>query len=127
MKNTTAWPEINLNRSAGAPTLRHQIAGQIAAAIRNGNLPGGSRLPSSRLLARLLHVSRGTVVDAYEALLERGLIIATAGSGVRVAHRSPCVPNLGNLKRAAAAAHYPARVCRFEDRDGTALYLNVVH
>jgi DNA-binding GntR family transcriptional regulator len=77
-------------------------------------------------MARLLAVSRGTVVEAYEALLERGLIIAVPGSGMRVVHPSPRVPNLGNLKRAAVAAHYPARVCVFDDRDGTPLYLNVL-
>jgi DNA-binding transcriptional regulator YhcF (GntR family) len=33
-------------------------------------------------MARLLDVFCGTVVDAYEALLEAGMVVATAGSGV---------------------------------------------
>jgi DNA-binding GntR family transcriptional regulator len=126
MKKNTVWPEISLDRSPLAPTLRQQIEKELASAIYGCKLPYGSRLPSSRLMARLLNVSRGTVVEAYEALLETGMLIAIAGSGIYVAHLSPTVPNFTNLKRTAAAAHYPARTCRFEDWDGTSLYLNVI-
>ena len=126
MRTSAVWTDINLDREAGASTLRHQIEQQLSRAIRDGSLACGARLPSSRLMAGLLAVSRGTVVEAYEGLLEQGLILAVPGSGMRVVHRSPRVPNLGNLKRAAAAAHYPARVCVFDDRDGTPLYLNVL-
>jgi GntR family transcriptional regulator/MocR family aminotransferase len=126
MKKVTAWPEIDLDRSTPSLTLRQQIERQLASAIRNGRLPYGSRLPSSRLLAKLLNVSRGTVVEAYDRLLENGMLVATAGSGIHVAHLSPTVPNFSNLKRTAAKAHYPARICRFDDPDGTALYLNVI-
>jgi DNA-binding GntR family transcriptional regulator len=126
MKRSTVWPEINLDRSTQAMTLRQQIEKQLASAIRDGKLPYCSRLPSSRLLARWLNVSRGTVVQAYEALVEAGVIVATVGSGVHVAHLSTTVPNFSNLKRTIAAAHYPTRTLHFEDRDGTTLYVNVV-
>ncbi|WP_263373468.1 winged helix-turn-helix domain-containing protein [Granulicella aggregans] len=126
MRASAIWPEIKLDREAGASTLRHQIGQQLSRAIRDGRLAYGVRLPSSRLMARVLTVSRGTVVEAYEGLLELGLIVAVPGSGMRVVHPSPRVPDLGNLKRAAAAAHYPARVCVFDDLDGTPLYLNVL-
>lgn len=125
MKNTV-WPDIILTPAPGAATLRQQIEGQIRSCIYEGTLAPGARLPSSRLLAALLAVSRGTVVDAYEALLEAGLILAEPGSGVRVARVSPHIPNFSGLRKAAAAAHYPVRVCRFEDPDGTPLYLNVL-
>ena len=82
-------------------------------------------MPSSRCMARLLGVSRGTVADAYDALLADGMLLAHAGRCVSVAGVSPAVPTRGALRRMAAAAHYPARVCRFEDTDGTLLYLNV--
>jgi DNA-binding GntR family transcriptional regulator len=126
MKKSPVWPEITLDRSTHAPTLRQQIERQLAFAIRNGNLPHDCRLPSSRLMAKLLNVSRGTVLDAYETLLTTGLLVSTAGSGISVAHASPSVPNFSNLKRTAIAAHYPTRVCHFDDWDGTSLYLNVV-
>lgn len=127
MRKNTVWPEIYLDHSYEAGTLRHQIERQIARAIRDGRLACGARLPSSRLMARLLTVSRGTVVEAYEALMEAGMIVASTGSGVRIAPTSPGIPNFSNLKRTAAAAHYPARVCLFQDQDGTPLYLNVLH
>jgi DNA-binding GntR family transcriptional regulator len=38
-------------------------------------------LPSERVLARALNVSRGTVANAYEVLRERGLIERQRGSG----------------------------------------------
>jgi DNA-binding GntR family transcriptional regulator len=126
MKKSTVWPEIYLDRSTQAPTLRQQIERQLASAIRNGALPHDCRLPSSRLLAKSLNVSRGTVVDAYETLLTTGSLLASAGSGMRVASASPNVPNFSNLKKTAIAAHYPSRVLQFDDRDGNALYLNVV-
>ena len=73
---------------------------------------GGFRgcLPS-RLLAKVLEVSRGTVVEAYEVLLEKGLIVTTAGSATRVAPGAANVPNFSNLRRTVAAAHYPAGCC----------------
>ncbi len=127
MKKTIVFPEIHLQRLGEMQSLRQQIERQIAYAIRNGSLPYGSRLPSSRLLARLLQVSRGTVVDAYEALLEAGTLTSRAGSGTTVASLSPSVPSLSKLKKTAVAAHFPARVCRFEDWEGTQLYLNGVY
>ncbi len=124
MNLSFAVPEITLDRSR-LHSLRQQIYSQMAAAIRQGALPDGARLPSSRLLAKLLHVSRNTVVDAYERLLEDGLIKTRAGSGIQVDHTGPgIVPNFSNLRRTARAAHYPVRTIQFEDPDGTPLYLN---
>ncbi len=119
-----ALPEITLHRST-LHSLRQQIYSQMAAAIRQGALPDGARLPSSRILAKLLHVSRNTVVDAYERLLEDGLIKTRAGSGIHVDHTGPgIIPNFSNLRRTARAAHYPVRTIQFEDPDGATLYLN---
>ena len=54
-------------------------------------------------------------MEAYEALMEAGMVVASPGSGVRVTRTSPSIPNFSNLKRTAAAAHHPARVCLFQD------------
>jgi DNA-binding GntR family transcriptional regulator len=124
MKHSFAIPEIQLDRSR-LESLREQIYLQIAEAIRRGALPEGTRLPSSRLLAKMLRVSRNTVVDAYEKLLESGLIKTRAGSGIEVNQTAAnSVPNFSNLRRTAQAAHYPVRIIHFEDPDGTPLYLN---
>ncbi len=126
MRSNMVLPEINLDRSTQALSLRQQIERQLSAAIRDGKLPYRSRLPSSRLLASLLNVSRGTVVEAYEALLGKGTLTSIVGSGIFIARTSAAFPNFSNLKRTAAAAHYPARVYIAEDVDGTSLYLNVI-
>ncbi len=53
-------------------------------AIVGGALPYGTKLPSSRELARLYVVSRGTVNQAYEMLLAEGYVTASVGRGTHV-------------------------------------------
>src|SRR5215472_345607 len=54
-------------------------------AIRAGRLLAGTRLPSSRALARDLGLARGTVVEAYEQLIAEGYLTARRGRGTSVA------------------------------------------
>ncbi|MBD7957394.1 PLP-dependent aminotransferase family protein [Microbacterium sp. Sa4CUA7] len=108
------WPRtgpdllVTLDRDAGA--LGIQLQDQVRAAIRSGRLLPGERLPSTRQLATVLEVSRGTVVDAYDQLLAEGYLHATAGSGTRVATLPP-----GLLRASAPAAPVaaPATVADF--------------
>ncbi len=60
------------------------LHGEVRAAILDGRLRPGSRLPSSRNLAAQYHVSRGTVVVAYERLAEEGLTSGQLSSGTFV-------------------------------------------
>jgi GntR family transcriptional regulator/MocR family aminotransferase len=48
------------------------LAGQLRAAIADGRLPVGGRLPASRVLAAELRVSRGVVTEAYRRLIDDG-------------------------------------------------------
>jgi len=64
--------------------LYRKLAAALAAAIRCGDLPAGRRLPSERDLAKLLTVSRATVVAAYDELRGIGLVDSVRGSGTRV-------------------------------------------
>lgn len=61
-----------------------QIADQVAAAIRNGRLAAGRRLPGSRTLARSLGVHRNTVLAAFDELKNQGWIRADAARGTFV-------------------------------------------
>lgn len=61
-----------------------QLQHQIQQAIRNGNLPAGSRLPSSRQLAEQLGVSRSLVVQAYDLLVSEGYLDNRPRSGLFV-------------------------------------------
>lgn len=74
---------VALDRSVGR--LAGQVAAGLRAAIRDGRLVAGTRLPSSRDLARDIDVSRGVVVTAYEQLIAEGFLLARRGDGTRVA------------------------------------------
>lgn len=72
----------DLKRDSGE--LSKQLVEQIRRAIVDGELQPGDRLPASRLLARELHVARGTVTTALETLVAEGLLEPRAGSGTYV-------------------------------------------
>ncbi|HUB88820.1 MAG TPA: PLP-dependent aminotransferase family protein [Dyella sp.] len=61
------------------------LHGQLRAAILDGRLKPGLRLPATRELAETLAVSRNTVVVAYDLLLGEGYIEARRGAGHFVA------------------------------------------
>jgi GntR family transcriptional regulator / MocR family aminotransferase len=69
---------------SGTRPLYEQITERLQREIADGTLPTGTRLPSSRQLARDLRVSRITVVTAYAELEAAGAIEARGGSGTYV-------------------------------------------
>lgn len=74
---------LELDRSAKTP-LAEQIHKGIRAAIENGVLAPGARLPSWQDLAAQLGVARGTVRSAYEKLSSAQLIVAARATGTHV-------------------------------------------
>lgn len=78
--------DFTIDRSAKTP-LAEQIRQRIAAAIENGVLEPGTRLPSWQDLAAQLGVARGTVQTAYERLAAAQLIVASRTTGTLVAQR----------------------------------------
>lgn len=65
-------------------TLTGQIEDQLRSAIRTGAVGVGTRLPSTRDLARQLDVSRRVVVDAYARLAAEGYLVLRQGARPRV-------------------------------------------
>lgn len=61
--------------------IQNQIREALVAAILEGRLPSGMRLPSSRRLAQDLNVSRNTVVLVYESLAADGYLHSRERSG----------------------------------------------
>jgi GntR family transcriptional regulator/MocR family aminotransferase len=74
-------------RPAAAPAkgLTTWLLDALRAAVVDGRLPTGARLPATRLLAAELAVSRGVVVEAYQRLADEGLVSARTGVGTVVA------------------------------------------
>ncbi|MES2716430.1 MAG: PLP-dependent aminotransferase family protein [Pseudomonadota bacterium] len=72
--------------TAPAPTAKRlQIYQQLRAAIEQGSLAPGSRLPPTRAHAQLLGVGRNTVLWALARLQAEGYVRARVGSGTVVA------------------------------------------
>ncbi|WP_019120546.1 PLP-dependent aminotransferase family protein [Brevibacillus massiliensis] len=75
--------KIELNRSSHIP-LSQQIHQALADRILSGYFPKGSRLPSVRKLAGLLHVSPVTVIHALDMLEKEKLVTRIQGKGTFV-------------------------------------------
>ncbi|MGI8702861.1 MAG: PLP-dependent aminotransferase family protein [Nocardioidaceae bacterium] len=75
---------IEIRRGVHVP-LHRQIESSIRDGVRSGRLSLGTALPSSRLLALDLGVSRGVVVEAYEQLVAEGYLTSRAGGYTQVA------------------------------------------
>ncbi|HKE48362.1 MAG TPA: PLP-dependent aminotransferase family protein, partial [Rhodanobacteraceae bacterium] len=69
--------------------LLRSLHGQLRAAILDGRLRPGLRLPSTRRLAGAYGVSRNTAVAAYDLLLSEGYVVSRRGSGAYVATALP--------------------------------------
>ncbi|MGW7438193.1 MocR-like pyridoxine biosynthesis transcription factor PdxR [Streptomyces sp. NPDC054849] len=67
------------------------LAARLRAAIADGTLPVGSRLPASRVLAADLRVSRGLVTEAYQRLAETGQVSGRGRGGTVVVAAPPPV------------------------------------
>lgn len=74
---------IPLNRNSSV-SLTRQIYNFMREAILNGTLPQGERLPSTRELAKHLHVARNVVIESYEQLLAEGYVYTKNGSGTYI-------------------------------------------
>jgi GntR family transcriptional regulator/MocR family aminotransferase len=103
----------------GSRPLSLQIVAQLQEAIETGRLVRGTRLPSTRSLARTLRVSRNTVLTAYEELVSRGLLRSRRGAGMYVS--APVGLSGFNLKAIMREAQYPSRTIALRDQDGNPL------
>ena len=75
--------KLRLDRAAPAP-LHEQLRDQIQAALHLGELRPGDGLPSLREMARRHGINPKTVLRAYRALTEQGLLEVRPGSGAVV-------------------------------------------
>lgn len=74
---------IDLDREADVPLYR-QILDQLREAIVSGRLAEGSRMPSTRIFADELNVSRNTIIQVFELLKSEELLGGQTGAGTFV-------------------------------------------
>src|SRR5256885_417418 len=79
-------PSMTVSFSAIQPGLKlaDQVARQLEARIRAGNLQPGQKLPTEAELVQQLEVSRTVVREAVSQLKSRNLVESRQGSGVFV-------------------------------------------
>ncbi|MFI6943960.1 PLP-dependent aminotransferase family protein [Streptomyces sp. NPDC050418] len=94
--------DLHLELGAGG-SRRAALIRALRAAVREGRLRPGQKLPPYRSLAADLGLTRNTVASAYAELVAEGWLTARQGSGTRVASRA--VPG-------GSGAVPPARVPR---------------
>ncbi|WP_202867589.1 PLP-dependent aminotransferase family protein [Kribbella pittospori] len=76
---------LQLNPADAPPGgLSDWLTESLRAAISDGRLPIGSRLPATRLLAAELRISRGVVTEAYQRLTEDGHVAGRGRAGTVV-------------------------------------------
>jgi GntR family transcriptional regulator/MocR family aminotransferase len=72
-----------ISHESSTPLFR-QLETQLREFIWQGVLKPGERLPSTRVLAKQLHVARNTVINTYEQLIAEGFLVTKKGDGTRV-------------------------------------------
>jgi GntR family transcriptional regulator/MocR family aminotransferase len=79
--------------SAPARGLTSWLTATLRDAVIDGRLTPGARLPATRTLAADLGIARGVAVEAYQRLVDEGLLDARPGVGTvaRPAERAPRV------------------------------------
>ena len=76
---------ITLDRASPVP-LYFQVAQQIESMIDRGELPPGSRLDNELQLADQTGLSRPTMRQAIQYLVDKGLLVRKRGVGTQVVH-----------------------------------------
>jgi DNA-binding GntR family transcriptional regulator len=84
-------PVLVIDRASPVP-LYYQVAQQLEAAIREGRLPPGARLENEVGLAGRCGLSRPTVRQAIQHLVDKGLLVRKRGVGTQVVQAQVCRP-----------------------------------
>lgn len=111
MSRSWAIGEIDLHLDVDGTRVRGALERTLRDALRDGRLPPGTRLPSSRALARDLGLARNTVAAAYAQLVAEGWLEGRQGAGTRVALHLASLPP-------APSAPPPPRTPQFDLRPG---------
>ncbi|HZR05058.1 MAG TPA: PLP-dependent aminotransferase family protein [Candidatus Udaeobacter sp.] len=121
---------VRLDRAASEP-LYQQLYRQIRTELESGSFDSSaSRVPSSRVLATTLGISRPTVNQAFSKLLEEGYLQVRKRSGMFVADHLPATflkaARLATIARSEHSPRVARRVTRMADfRSGRQLDVGI--
>jgi DNA-binding GntR family transcriptional regulator len=118
----TVTLELSVDRSSPVP-LYFQLSQQLEAAIEHGTLTPGSLLGNEIELAARLGLSRPTVRQAIQSLVDKGLLVRRRGVGTQVVHSQVKRPlELSSLyDDLEAAGQRPAtQLLRYDKEEATA-------
>jgi DNA-binding GntR family transcriptional regulator len=114
-------PSIVINRSSPVP-LYFQVAEQLERAIVDGELAPGDRIANEVTMASDLGLSRPTMRQAIQLLVDKGLLVRKRGVGTQVVHgqiRRPVeLTSLhDDLQRAGQTPHTEVLACQRVESD----------
>lgn len=89
MAKKESFQDLSLMPPQDGEELWRWLYGELRAAILDGRLKPGSRMPSTRNLAEQYEISRGTVVVAFDHLQSEGYLETQVGAGTFVAANLP--------------------------------------
>lgn len=75
--------ELHLEENSTLPKYQ-QIADHLRRSIESGRLPAGHKLPSTRVFADELGVSRNVILQVFEKLIDEGFLSSRIGDGTYV-------------------------------------------
>ena len=82
--HSVSFPGESADYRAARNALLAEEMELLVNAVLEGQLPAGEALPSCRKMAKILGVSRNTVVLAYQGLVDDGYLVARERSGFYV-------------------------------------------
>jgi len=89
MGKSETFQDLSLRPPAEGQELGRWLYSELRAAILDARLKPGSRMPSTRGLAKQYALARGTVAAAFEQLKNEGYVEATVGAGTFVSASLP--------------------------------------
>ncbi len=111
MNNLVFLDDLRLERQSPV-SLGEQLRSELRAAILDGRLHAGSRMPSSRALAQSLIIARNVVIAVYEDMIAEGYFETRPGVGTFVndvvkqsASCTPVADCFPGARRAQALLH----------------------
>ncbi|GAA4751477.1 PLP-dependent aminotransferase family protein [Nocardioides endophyticus] len=118
MPRVAASTDLVLDLGADNRPLRERLSGALVRALAQGMLGDGDDMPSTRVLAAHLGISRTLVVGVYEELTASGFLVATPGGGTTVEVGAQAAARAGAMAVIATPTDDPVDEAAQDEPDG---------